>query len=40
MGQKTDQRSFDQQRSLTVDYVLIATGIAAALIGLIYLLAA
>jgi hypothetical protein len=38
MGQKTDQRSFDQQRSLTIDYVLIATGVGAAVIGLIYLL--
>jgi exosome complex RNA-binding protein Rrp42 (RNase PH superfamily) len=39
MGQKTDHRSFDQQRSLTIDYVLIATGVGAALIGLVYLLA-
>ncbi len=39
MGQKTDQPSLDQQRSLTIDYVLIATGVGAAVIGLIYLLA-
>jgi len=39
MAQKTDQRPFDSQRGLSIDYILIATGVGAALAGLILLLA-
>jgi hypothetical protein len=39
MAQKTDQRSFDQQYGLSIDYILIATGLGAVLIGLICLFA-
>jgi hypothetical protein len=38
MAQKTDQQPFGQY-SLKIDYILIAAGVGAALIGLIYLLA-
>jgi hypothetical protein len=38
MDQKTYPSSFDQQADLGTDYALIASGIGAALIGLIYLL--
>jgi hypothetical protein len=38
MTQKPPQPSFDPTRGLGTDYVLIATGIGAALIALIYLL--
>ena len=39
MAQKTYPSSFDPQADIgTTDYALIATGVAAALIALIYLL--
>ena len=38
MVEKTRQPSFDPHRDIGTDYVLIATGIGAALIALIYLL--
>jgi len=38
MKQKTHPSSLDPGRDLRTDYVLIATGIGAALIALIYLL--
>jgi hypothetical protein len=38
MAQKTYQSSFDPQNDLGTDYALIATGIGAALVALIYLL--
>ena len=38
MAQKTYPNSFDPQRDLTTDYALIATGVDAALIALIYLI--
>jgi hypothetical protein len=38
MAQKTYQSSFDPQDGLGTDYALIATGIGAALIALIYLI--
>jgi len=38
MTQKSHQPSFDPSRGLRTDYVLIAAGIGAALIALIYLL--
>jgi hypothetical protein len=37
MAEKTYQSSFDPQ-GVVADYALIATGVAAALIGLIYLI--
>jgi hypothetical protein len=39
MTEKTDQRPFDPQRGLNLDYILIATGVGAALAGLLLLLA-
>jgi hypothetical protein len=38
MAQKNQPTSFDVQSDLRIDYALIATGVAAALIALIYLL--
>jgi hypothetical protein len=38
MTRKSPRPSFDPPRDLGTDYVLIATGIGAALIALIYLL--
>jgi len=38
MAQKTCDPMFDPQRDLATDYALIATGVGAALIALIYLL--
>jgi hypothetical protein len=38
MSQKSRQPSLDPQRDIGTDYVLIATGVGAALIALIYLL--
>jgi hypothetical protein len=38
MAEKTPHRSFDPRNDLTIDYALIATGVGAALIALIYLL--
>lgn len=38
MAQKPYPTSFDPPRGLTTDYVLIATGVGAALIALIYLI--
>jgi hypothetical protein len=38
MTQKSPQPSLDPSRDLRTDYVLIAAGIGAALIALIYLL--
>jgi hypothetical protein len=38
MARKTYQSSLDRQADLRTDYALIATGIGAALIALIYLL--
>ncbi len=38
MAQKTYPNSFDPQADLGTDYALIATGIGAALIALVYLL--
>ncbi len=38
MARKTSQPSFDPYRDIATDYVLIATGVGAALIALIYLI--
>jgi hypothetical protein len=38
MARKTYQSSFDPQDGIGTDYALIATGVAAALIALIYLI--
>jgi len=38
MAQKTYQTLFDPQAELGTDYALIATGVGAALIALIYLI--
>ncbi len=38
MAQKTYQSSFNPQRDIGTDYALIATGIGAALIALVYLI--
>jgi hypothetical protein len=38
MAQKTYQPAFDTMDGIGTDYALIATGVAAALIALIYLL--
>ncbi len=38
MGQKSPQPSLDPHRDIGTDYILIATGVGAALIALIYLL--
>jgi len=38
MAQKTFQPSFDPQGDIGTDYALIAAGVGAALIALIYLL--
>jgi hypothetical protein len=38
MADKTPHPSFDPRNDLTIDYALIATGVGAALIALIYLL--
>jgi hypothetical protein len=38
MAQKTYQPSFDPQRDIKTDYALIAVGVGAALIALIYLM--
>jgi len=38
MDRKTYQSSFDPQAGIGTDYALIATGVAAALIALIYLI--
>ena len=38
MAQKTYQSSFDPQANLGTDYALIAAGVGAALIALIYLI--
>jgi hypothetical protein len=38
MAEKTHQPSFDPRRDIGTDYVLIATGIGAALAALIYLI--
>jgi hypothetical protein len=38
MAQKTCPCSFDPQTDLRTDYALMATGVAAALIALIYLI--
>jgi hypothetical protein len=38
MTQETQQPSLDPSRDLRTDYVLIAVGVGAALIALIYLL--
>ena len=38
MAEKTPHRSSDPRNDLTIDYALIATGVGAALIALIYLL--
>ena len=38
MAQKSYENSFDPQRDIGTDYALIATGVAAALVGLIYLI--
>ena len=40
MARKTCQSSVDPQTDLRTDYALIATGVAAALIALIYLMLA
>ncbi len=37
MAQKTYQSSFEPQAGIGTDYALIATGVAASLIALIYL---
>jgi len=37
MAQKTYQSSFDPQADLGTDYALIAAGVGAALVALIYL---
>jgi hypothetical protein len=38
MAEKAPHSSFDPRSDLTIDYALIATGVGAALIALIYLL--
>jgi hypothetical protein len=38
MTRKTYPASFDPQRDLPTDYALIATGVGAALVALIYLI--
>jgi hypothetical protein len=38
MAQKTYQPSFDPQDDIGTDYALIATGVATALIALLYLI--
>jgi hypothetical protein len=38
MARKTYDPMFDPQRDLATDYALIATGVGAALIALIYLI--
>jgi hypothetical protein len=38
MAQKAYPSSFDPQREIGTDYALIATGVGAALIALIYLI--
>ena len=38
MAQKTDPSSFDPQADIGTDYALIATGVGAALVALIYLI--
>ena len=38
MARKTYQTSFDPQAELGTNYALIATGVAAALIALLYLM--
>jgi hypothetical protein len=38
MAQKDYPTQFDPQRDIGTDYALIATGVAAALVALIYLL--
>jgi hypothetical protein len=38
MAEKTYQSSFDPNADIGTDYALIATGIGAALLGLIYLI--
>jgi hypothetical protein len=38
MAEKTYPASFDPQRDIGTDYALIATGVGAALIALIYLM--
>ena len=38
MAEKAPRPSFDPRNDLTIDYALIATGVGAALIALIYLL--
>jgi len=38
MAQKTNQSSFDPRADIGTDYALIATGVGAALIALIYLI--
>jgi hypothetical protein len=37
MAPKTYQSMFDPQRDIATDYALIATGVAAALIALVFL---
>jgi hypothetical protein len=38
MAEKTPRPSFDPRNDLAIDYVLIATGVGAALFALLYLL--
>ncbi|WP_283818047.1 hypothetical protein [Bradyrhizobium jicamae] len=38
MAPKTYQSMFDPQRDIATDYALIATGVAAALIALVFLI--
>ncbi|MEO6839825.1 MAG: hypothetical protein ABI192_03575 [Bradyrhizobium sp.] len=38
MTRKSPQRSLDPHRDIGTDYILIATGVGAALIALVYLL--
>ena len=38
MTRKSPQPSLDPQRDIGTDYILIATGVGAALVALIYLL--
>jgi len=38
MARKTNQSSFDPRADISTDYALIATGVGAALIALIYLI--
>jgi|HubBroStandDraft_5_1064220.scaffolds.fasta_scaffold250165_2 hypothetical protein len=38
MAEKAPHPSFDPHNDLTIDYALIATGVGAALMALIYLL--